>query len=118
MDEVEVRAAAEGVAVAVGDVVLHTAENTQQAEQLAAWVRYQIGQGYEVDAIARLLRGETVGSAEPDLALLEGSIGDLKRALASGEHDEHLDALLEAEQSGKDRRGAVAALEARRTESG
>ena len=42
--------------------------------------------------------------------LLEGSIGDLAKALSTGEWDEQLDALFDAEKAGKDRKGAKEAL--------
>ena len=50
-----------------------------------------------------------------DLAILDSSVSKLRKALATGKHDEHLDALLEAEHAGKTRKGAVAALNERLT---
>ena len=55
----------------------------------------------------------TAEAGEADLSILEGSISALKAALATGEHDAHLAALLEAEKAGKSRKGALAAIEAR-----
>ncbi len=51
--------------------------------------------------------------AEVPLELLEGSVSDLKAALGEGAHDAHLQALLDAEQEGKARKGALRAIEAR-----
>ena len=50
---------------------------------------------------------------EADLSVLDLSIGKLGEALESGDHDDQLDALLAAEEGGKTRKGAVAALKAR-----
>jgi len=54
-------------------------------------------------------------AGEADLSILSGSIGSLKEALASGDHDAHLDALLAAEEQGKGRKGAIAAIKARQS---
>ena len=48
-----------------------------------------------------------------DLSVLDLSIGKLGEALAAGDYDDQLDALLAAEEGGKTRKGAVAALKAR-----
>lgn len=45
-----------------------------------------------------------------DLSVLDLSIANLTRALASGDYDDHLDALAKAEQQGKTRTGALAAI--------
>ena len=50
---------------------------------------------------------------EVDLSVLDLSIGKLGEALAAGDYDDQLDALLAAEEGGKTRKGAVAALKAR-----
>ena len=47
------------------------------------------------------------------LDLLDLSISALEAALDSGKYDKHLKALLDAENAGKTRKGAVAALKAR-----
>ena len=52
-------------------------------------------------------------SGDADLSILKGSIGALKDALASGDHDAHLAALLAAEEGGKARKGALTAIKAR-----
>jgi hypothetical protein len=49
---------------------------------------------------------------EADLSVLDLSIGKLEEALATGDYDDQLDALLAAEEGGKTRKGAVAALKA------
>lgn len=49
----------------------------------------------------------------PDLTVLDGTVSALRTALATGEHDEHLEALLAAEESGKTRKSAVAAINER-----
>ena len=56
---------------------------------------------------------EEAPSAEADLSVLDGSIGSLRKALATGEWDDHLDALAAAEQAGKTRKGAVEAINER-----
>lgn len=48
-----------------------------------------------------------------DLSILKGAIGKLKDALASGDHDAHLAELRAAEEGGKARKGALAAIDAR-----
>jgi len=48
-----------------------------------------------------------------DLSLLKGSVGKVKEALATGDHDAHLAEILAAEQAGKARKGALAAIEKR-----
>lgn len=53
-------------------------------------------------------------AGEADLSILKGSIKALKEALESGDHDAHIDALIAAENDGKARAGAIAALEARK----
>jgi trigger factor len=49
-----------------------------------------------------------------DLSILSLSVGKLKAALDTGDHDGHLDALEAAETAGKARKGALAAIAARR----
>jgi trigger factor len=56
---------------------------------------------------------DAADAGEADLSILSGSIGALKDALATGDHDAHLDALLAAEESGKARKGALTAIQAR-----
>lgn len=51
--------------------------------------------------------------AEADVSVVNGSIDDLKKALASGAHDGALDALLAAEEAGRNRKGAVSAIKSR-----
>ena len=60
-----------------------------------------------------LVEEEEVEEVEADLSVLDLSIGKLEEALATGDHDDDLDALLAAEEGGKTRKGAVAALKAR-----
>ena len=45
--------------------------------------------------------------------LLDGSVAEIKAGLASGEYDGELSELLEREQGGKTRRGAISAIESR-----
>ena len=47
------------------------------------------------------------------LAILDGSVSAVESALATGDHDEWLAQLLEAEKAGKNRKTAIAAIEAR-----
>ncbi len=102
-----------GVAVVVDGEPVVVMESHDQAAPLLAWVDYQLKEGKSPDEIRTLLRGESLSAAEADLSVLEGSIGALRKALASGDHDEHLDALLAAERDGKARKGALEALESR-----
>ena len=55
-------------------------------------------------------------AAAPDLSILDSSIPDLRKALATGDHDQHLADILKAERAGKTRKGAVDAIEARQAE--
>ena len=57
-------------------------------------------------------------ATEADLSVLKGAVGAIKDAVASGAHDADLKALLEAELAGKNRKGAVQAIEARIAELG
>ena len=50
--------------------------------------------------------------------LLDRSIAKLRKALATGEYDEHLDALHAAETAGNTRKGAIAAIEERQAAKG
>jgi hypothetical protein len=52
-----------------------------------------------------------------DVSALAGTIAALRKALASGSQDAHLDALLAAEEAGKARKGAIAAIKARMAET-
>ena len=54
----------------------------------------------------------------PPLDLLDMSVAKLARAISSGDHDAHLDALLAAEQAGKTRSTAVQVLQDRIDEIG
>ena len=56
---------------------------------------------------------EEAAPEEADLSVLDGSIGSLRKALATGKWDDHLDALAAAEQAGKTRKGAVEAINER-----
>lgn len=48
-----------------------------------------------------------------DLSVLDGSVRSLIKALSSGDYDHQLDQILAAEQAGKTRKSAVAAIEER-----
>ena len=50
---------------------------------------------------------------EPSTSVLDGSVKALRAALATGEHDGALMVLLRAENAGKTRAGAIAAIEER-----
>jgi hypothetical protein len=69
---------------------------------------------------AKKAKTKEAAPAEPatadgaDLSILSLSVGKLKAALESGDHDGHLDALEAAENEGKARKGALAAIAARR----
>ena len=53
-------------------------------------------------------------SDDVDTSVLNQAVGKLKAALADGSHDAHIDALIAAEEAGKNRKGALAALNARK----
>jgi trigger factor len=57
-------------------------------------------------------------TSEADLSVLKGAVNAIKDAVASGAHDADLKALLDAELAGKNRKGAVQAIEARIAELG
>lgn len=54
-----------------------------------------------------------VEEEEVDLSVLDLSVSKLEKALATGDHDDDLDELFAAEEAGKTRKSAVAALLAR-----
>lgn len=56
---------------------------------------------------------EASASDDVDLSFLSGAVGAVKDALATGDYDAHLQAILEAEQNGKARKGALSAIEKR-----
>jgi trigger factor len=57
-------------------------------------------------------------AAGADLSVLDGAVGAIKDAVASGAHDAHLKELLAAEEGGKARKGAIQAIQARIAELG
>jgi len=58
--------------------------------------------------------GAQEAGAAPDLSVLSGRVGDIKKALNAGTLDGHLDAVEAAERAGKSRTGVLAAIEGRR----
>ncbi|MFK7930333.1 MAG: hypothetical protein AB8H79_19245 [Myxococcota bacterium] len=56
----------------------------------------------------------TGDSAAPDLSVLSGRVGDIKKALNAGTLDGHLAAVEAAERAGKSRTGVLAAIEGRK----
>ena len=59
-------------------------------------------------------KGSSARPAGADRSILKGSVSDVKKALATGEHDAFLDELEAAETAGKGRKGVLKALEGRR----
>ena len=55
---------------------------------------------------------------DADLSVLDGSLSGLATALGDGTCDDYLPALLEAEENGKTRKGAVAMIKSRIAEAG
>lgn len=122
-----------------GEVVIGEFGSRAEAEGVAHWARYQLTAGTSLAELQKMLRGESsveaadgapatapeaAGKAEAreppaeegtvDLAaLIAGSVKTLKEALATGSFDHCLDAVLEAEQSGRARKSALQAVEAR-----
>jgi len=58
-------------------------------------------------------KAEPAPSGGADLSILKGAVGKVKEALATGDHDAHLAELLAAEEAGKGRKGAIAAIKGR-----
>jgi len=56
---------------------------------------------------------ESIADGEPDLSVLDLTLAEMAGALATGDHDTYLDALLAAEELGKTRKGAVTLIKAR-----
>ena len=56
---------------------------------------------------------EAIADGEPDLSVLDLTLAEMAGALATGDHDTYLDALLAAEELGKTRKGAVTLIKAR-----
>ncbi len=67
---------------------------------------------------AKKAEKKAASTGDADVSILKGSIAKVKEALASGDHDAHLDALLAAEKDGKARKGAIGAIEQRIEEIG
>ena len=61
-----------------------------------------------------LSEAEASRASAPDLGFLKGSVAAIKKALAAGTYDAHLDAVEGAEKAGKSRKGVLAAIAARR----
>ncbi len=119
----------------LGDVQLAVVDPGLPAQQLARYIEMQLRAGYAPEAIQAMLRGEskaTTGSKAPvrkrapkkeapaekapaaDLsAVLDGTVGAVKKKLATGDYDGHLEALAELESAGKGRKGVLKALAAR-----
>lgn len=99
---------------AIIDWLLDQAEVTEvdPAEEAAAQEAAEATESAEAPVESPVAVDEA-GAA--DTSILDLSIGDLKSALASGDHDATIPALLEAEQAGRNRKGALAALRARQS---
>jgi hypothetical protein len=72
-----------------------------------------LNESYKVAEVVEVEVEEEEEEVEADLSVLDLSIGKLGEALATGDYDDQLDALLAAEEAGKTRKGAVSALKAR-----
>lgn len=62
---------------------------------------------------AKPAKAKKAAKGKAPLHLLDGSVADLRKALATGKHDAHLKALAKAEVNGKTRKSALDAIEAR-----
>jgi len=135
---VELRREGSRMGLWLGDVCLARVEAGIPAQQLARYVEMQLRAGFAPEAIQKMLRGEsqvTTGSNAPARkskpapakpktpkapandelgSVLEGKVGDVKKALGSGDHDASIDALIALEEAGKARKGVLKALAARR----
>ena len=79
-------------------------------------IKQELGPAVEEEEVAEVVEVEVEEEEEEvevDLSVLDLSIGKLEEALDTGDYDDQLDALLAAEEAGKTRKGAVAALKAR-----
>ena len=79
-------------------------------------IKQELGPAVEEEEAAEVVEVEVEEEEEEvevDLSVLDLSIGKLEEALDTGDYDDQLDALLAAEEAGKTRKGAVAALKAR-----
>ena len=79
-------------------------------------IKQELGPAVEEEEVAEVAEVEVEEEEEEvevDLSVLDLSIGKLEEALDTGDYDDQLDALLTAEEAGKTRKGAVAALKAR-----
>ncbi len=79
-------------------------------------IKQELGPAVEEEEVAEVVEVEVEEEEEEvevDLSVLDLSIGKLEEALATGDYDSQLDVLLAAEEAGKTRKGAVAALKAR-----
>jgi hypothetical protein len=81
-------------------------------------IKQELGPAVEEEEVAEVAEVEVEveeeeEEVEVDLSVLDLSIGKLEEALDTGDYDDQLDALLTAEEAGKTRKGAVAALKAR-----
>lgn len=88
-------------------------------DELAAKAAAEMMSGGAIKVMPTVFQayGKKAKAAPPpptaDLDVLDQSIGKLAKALATGEHDDDLDALWAAEQAGKTRVGALDAIEDR-----
>lgn len=100
-----VRVPAFGIDVAPGEAVDIDADATVP------------GEADETRPLAEMLT-ERLGfeRVRQDTDILNGTIDDVQAALATGEYDDCLDALAHAEREGKNRTGALTAIDARREE--
>lgn len=90
----------EGMKAVAADIVKDQVEKKAESKKKAA-------------AKAEAPKAEAAAAGGADLGILDGSIGDLKAALDSGDHDAHLAELLAAEEGGKARKGALTAIKGR-----
>jgi hypothetical protein len=70
--------------------------------------------GTAVERVVASASDDVEAAASADLRVLDGTLGDIKAALATGTLDRHLDALMAAELAAKARKGVLSALRARK----
>lgn len=90
---------------------LSTARQANQIATTARSTAESVAEGLEA-----LEEGGAPERAEAtaDASVLDGTVAEVRAALASGAHDDHLDALARAERAGKGRKGVLALLDTRR----
>lgn len=95
------------------DFLLENATLTDTAPEPVAAEAAPAAEAPAADEAPAAEEAAPAAAGEADLSILDGAIGAIKDALATGEHDAFLAELLAAEEAGKARKGALSAIKAR-----